>query len=319
MKFHVLALTASALILMVSCGSKITSSDAAALQDIAPDVVDATVQKIGGKGASLVNTPVDFAPFAKLPTVFAQAYAPDVANMLLKIDATKLLNSSVSAALNNLRGGRVQTMQAVGATGCGNDISPIDADQDGIPDSVDYTYNCQSGTILTTGTISIKDTSPNGAGPYVVHIKKLKALDQSNNNSASLNLDLDLKSDTPPYSVAEGISITVKVDDTKTDFATIGFTSSLKYTPNNVQSPFNGQGNADLGASFNFSYKFGTEQANKTFKLTANVHHNQPGCTGTDGEVDSGNVQFSDDSGNYVRTTAVACNSSGWGWETNVK
>jgi hypothetical protein len=59
---------------------------------------------------------------------------------------------------------------------------------------------------------------------------------------------------------------------------------------------------------------------NKTFKLTANVHRNKPACaSGGDVEMDSGNIQFSDDAGNSVKTSNVSCTSSNWTWITNVK
>ena len=320
MKFHKFVLSATTLILVVSCGSKLTKSDADALAGVGPEAVNATIQKIGGVGVSASSVPVDLEPLLKLPAAFARAYAPEVANMLAKDNASQLLTSSLNSALQGLKGSRVQTMRATRAgTNCGQNANLADADQDGIPDSiVNYVYDCLSSGVLTTGTINVKDKS-NGDGPYEVHLKQLKAVDQSSKVSVSLNLDLDLKSDTPPYAVAEGISITIKPDDSKADFATVGLSSSLKYTPDNTQNPFNGQGLIDLGAGFNFAYKLGTEQANKTFKLIASVHRNQSGCFGSDGEVDSGNIQFSDDAGNFVRTTAVACNSSGWGWETNVK
>jgi hypothetical protein len=325
MKFHKFVLSATALLLVVSCGSKLTKGDADALAGVGPEAVNATIQKIGGVGVDATSAPIDLEPLAKLPAAFARAYAPEVANMLAKTNASQLLTSSLNSALQGLKGGQVQPMQTTRAgTNCGQNANLADADQDGIPDSiVNYIYDCLSNGVLTTGTINVKDKS-NGDGPYEVHIKQFKAVNQTNKFSISLNLDLDLKSDTPPYAVAEGISITIKPDDTKADFATVGLNSNLKYTPDNTQNPFNGQGSIELGAGFNFAYKV-TDQSNKsfqdskTFKLTANIHRNNPGCVGSDGEIDTGSVQFSDDAGNFVRTTAVACNSSGWGWETNVK
>jgi hypothetical protein len=319
----------SVLALTVSCGQKITTDDANLLKDIAPSVVDASIQKIGGVDAGLDGAPINLEPLAKLPTIFARAFAPEVASILAKTNASNLLTSSLKASLQNLRPGRVQTMQARAGSSCGQDANQADADQDGIPDSIiNYPYDCLSSGVQTTGTITVKDNS-NGDGPYEVHIKKLKALDvnpqsSSFNVSIILDLDLNLKSDTPPYAVSEGISITLKPNDTKSEFATVGFTSSLKYTPDSTSNPFNGQGDVESSSSFNFAYNLKddtgkTFQGNKTFKLAVNVHRNKPGCTSGDVEIDSGNVQFSDDAGNYVRTTSVSCNSSSWTWETNVK
>jgi hypothetical protein len=319
--FTVLALT-------VSCGQKLTTEDANALTSVAPSVVDASIQKIGGVGASLNSSPINLEPLTKLPTVFARAFAPEVASILAKTNASTLLTSSLKASLQNLHSGRVQTMQARAGSSCGQDANQADADQDGIPDSIiNYPYDCLSNGVQTTGTITVKDNS-NGDGPYEVHIKKLKALDVNPQSpdykvSVIVDLDLDLKSSTPPYAVSEGISITIKPDDTKPEFVTVGFTSSLKYTPDNTSSPFNGQGNVESSSSFNFAYKLTDNagkmlQANKTFKLTANVHRDDVACAGKDEKIDSGNVQFSDDAGGYVRTTSVSCISA-WTWETNVK
>jgi hypothetical protein len=319
--------------LMVSCGQKLTTEDAVALKSVAPSVVDASIQKIGGVGVGLDAAPIDLEPLAKLPTVFAQAYAPEVAAMLAKTNMSNLLTSSLKASLQNLRPGRVQTMQARAGSSCGQDANQADADADGIPDSIiNYPYDCLSGGVQTTGTITVKDnyTTGNGDGPYEVHIKKLKVLDvnpQSTtfNTSITLDLDLDLKSTTAPYAVSEGISITLKPDDTKPEFATVGFNSSLKYTPGDNANPFNGVGTIESSSSFNFAYNVKdnagkTFQANKTFKLTANVHRNKSACaSGGDVEMDSGTIQFSDDSGNYVKTSNVSCNSSSWTWDTSIK
>jgi hypothetical protein len=332
MKLSRFVLGLSVLALTVSCGQKLTTDDANLLKSVAPSVVDASIQKIGGVDAGLDGAPINLEPLTKLPTIFARAYAPEVASILAKTNASNLLTSSLKASLQNLRSGRAQTMQARAGSSCGQDANQADADADGIPDSIiNYPYDCLSNGVQTTGTITVKDnyTTGNGDGPYEVHIKKLKVLDvnpQSTtfNTSITLDLDLDLKSTTAPYAVSEGISITLKPDDTKPELVTVGFTSSLKYAPDNTSNPFNGQGNVDSSSSVNFAYKLTddtgkTFQANKTFKLTANVHRNKPGCASGDVEIDSGNVQFSDDAGNYVRTTSVSCNSSGWTWETNVK
>jgi hypothetical protein len=328
MRFSRYVLCLSVLGLLVSCSQKLTADDANALTSVAPSVVDASIQRIGGVSAGLNAAPINLEPLAKLPTVFARAYAPEIAAMLAKTNTLNLLASSLKASLQNLRPGRVQTMQARAGSSCGQDANQADADADGIPDSIiNYPYDCLSNGVQTTGTINY--TTGNGDGPYEVHIKKLKVLDvnpQSTtfNTSITLDLDLDLKSTTAPYAVSEGISITLKPDDTKPELVTVGFTSSLKYAPDNTSNPFNGQGNVDSSSSVNFAYKLTddtgkTFQANKTFKLIANVHRNKPGCASGDVEIDSGNVQFSDDAGNYVRTTSVSCNSSGWTWETNVK
>jgi hypothetical protein len=333
MKLSKYVLGLSILATMVSCGQKLTTDDANALTSVAPSVVDASIQRIGGVAADLNSTPINLEPLTKLSTVFARAFAPEVANILAKNNASNLLTSSLKASLQNLRSGRVETMQARAGSSCGQDANQADADSDGIPDSiVNYAYDCLSNGVQTTGTITVKDnyTTGNGDGPYEVHIKKLKVLDvnpQSSdfNVSITLDLDLDLKSTTAPYAVSEGISITLKPDDTKSDFVTVGFSSSLKYTPDSTSNPFNGQGAIDSSSSFNFAYNVKdnagkTFQANKTFKLTANVHRNKPACaSGGDVEMDSGSIQFSDDVGNYVRTTSVSCNSSSWTWETNVK
>jgi hypothetical protein len=329
MKLSRIALSVSVLALMVSCGQKLTTDDANALTSVAPSVVDASIQKIGGVAADLNSSPINLEPLTKLPTVFARAFAPEVASILAKTNASTLLTSSLKASLQNLHSGRVQTMQATGnGSSCGQDANQADGDGDGIPDSIiNYPYDCLSNGVQTTGTITVKDNS-NGDGPYEVHIKKLKALDVNPQSpdykvSVIVDLDLDLKSSTPPYAVSEGISITIKPDDTKPEFVTVGFTSSLKYTPDNTSSPFNGQGNVESSSSFNFAYKLTDNagkmlQANKTFKLTANVHRNDVACSGQDTKIDSGSVQFSDDAGGYVRTTSVSCTSA-WTWETNVK
>jgi hypothetical protein len=329
MKLSRFVLSISVLALMVSCGQKLTTEDADALKSVAPSVVDASIQKIGGVGVSLSSAPIDLEPLTKLPTVFARAYAPEVANILAKTNASTLLTSSLKTAFQGLRGGQVQTMQTRAGNACGSDASQVDVDQDGIPDLVDYPYDCLSGGVLTTGTIIIKDnyipTTGNGDGPYEVHIKNFKAIDQTSKASVALSLDLDLKSTTPPYAASEGISITIKPDDTKPEFVRVGFTSSLKYTPDDNANPFNGVGTIDSNSSFNFAYNLKdntgkTLQANKTFKLTANVHRNKPGCaSGGDVEMDSGTIQFSDDAGNYVKTSNVSCNSSGWTWDTSIK
>jgi hypothetical protein len=328
MKLSGIALSVSVLALMVSCGQKLTTDDANALTSVAPSVVDASIQKIGGVGVGLSSSPINLEPLTKLPIIFARAFAPEVASMLTKTNASNLLTSSLKASLQNLRSGKVQTMQTRAGSSCGQDANQADTDQDGIPDSiVNYVYDCLSQGVQTSGMITIKDNS-NGDGPYEVHVKKLKALDvnpQSSSYKVSiiLDLDLNLKSDTPPYSASEGISITLKPDDTKSEFVTVGFTSSLKYTPDNTSNPFNGQGNVDSNSSFNFAYNLTdntgkTFQANKTFKLTVNVHRDDVACSGRDEKIDRGNVQFSDDAGGYVRTTSVSCTSD-WTWETNVK
>ncbi len=329
MKLSRFVLSISVLALTVSCGAKLTTDDANALTSVAPSVVDASIQKIGGVATSLNSVPINLEPLTKLPTVFARAFAPEVAGMLTKTNASNLLTSSLKASLQNLRPGRVQIMQATGnGSSCGQDANQADADQDGIPDSViNYVYDCLSQGVQTTGTITIKDNS-NGDGPYEVHVKQLKAVDVNPQSpdykvAVIVNLDLDLKSATPPYAVSEGISITIKPDDTKPEFITVGFTSSLKYTPDSNTSPFNGQGNVESSSSFNFAYKLTDDagkmlQANKTFKLTADVHRNDAACAGRDEKIDRGNVQFSDDAGGYVRTTSVSCISA-WTWETNVK
>jgi hypothetical protein len=329
MKLNGFVLSISVLALIVSCGQKLTTDDANALTSVAPSVVDASIQRIGGVGVSVNSSPINLEPLTKLPTVFARAFAPEVASMLTKTNASNLLTSSLKTSLENLHPGRVQTMQGTGnGSSCGQDANQADADADGIPDSIiNYPYDCLSNGVQTTGTITVKDNS-NGDGPYEVHIKKLKALDvnpqsSSFNVSIILDLDLNLKSDTPPYAVSEGISITLKPDDTKPEFVTVGFTSSLKYTPDSTSNPFNGQGNVESSSSFNFAYNLKdnagkTFQANKTFKLAVNVHRDDVACSGQDEKIDRGNVQFSDDAGSYVRTTSVSCTSN-WTWETNVK
>jgi hypothetical protein len=332
MKFSRYVLSLSVLVLMVSCPQKLTTDDANALTSVAPSVVDASIQKIGGVSAGLNSSPINLEPLTKLPTVFARAFAPEVASILVKTNTSNLLTSSLKASLQNLGSGRAQTMQARAGSSCGQDANQADGDGDGIPDSiVNYVYDCLSNGVQTTGTITIKDnyTTGTGDGPYEVHVKKLKVVDvnpqsSSFNLSISLDLDLDLKSTTPPYAVSEAISITIKPDDTKSEFATVGFSSSLKYAPDSTSNPFNGQGTVNSISSVNFSYKLiddtgKTAQAAKTFKLTANVHRNKPGCSSGDVEIDSGNVQFSDDASNYVKTTSVSCNSSSWTWETNIK
>ena len=323
MKFSRIVLCLSVLVLLVSCPQKLTTDDANALKDVAPSVIDASIQKIGGVAASLTSAPINLEPLTKLPNVFARAFAPEVAAMLAKTNAANLLTSSLKASLQNLHPGRVQTMQARAGSSCGQDANQADADQDGIPDNVNYTYDCLSVGVLTTGNIIIKDNSANGDGPYEVHIKQLKAVDQTNKASVALSLDLNLKSDTPPYAASEGFSITLKPDDTKPEFITVGFTSSLKYTPDSTLNPFNGQGTVESSSSFNFAYNVKdntgkTFQANKTFKLTVNVHRDDVACSGRDEKIDRGNVQFSDDAGGFVRTTSVSCTSD-WTWETNVK
>ena len=276
MKLSGIALSVSVLALIVSCGQKLTTDDANALTSVAPSVVDASIQKIGGVGVGLSSSPINLEPLTKLPTVFARAFAPQVASILAKTNASNLLSSSLKASLQNLGSGRIQTMQARAGSSCGQDANQADADQDGIPDSiVNYPYDCLSNGVQTTGTITVKDNSPNGDGPYEVHIKNLKALDQTSNASIVLGLDLNLKSDTPPYSASEGFSITLKPDDTKPEFATVGFTSNLKYTPDSTANPFNGQGNVESISSFTFAYNLKDDtgkrfQANKTFKLAVN-------------------------------------------------
>ncbi len=328
MKLISFVLGLSVLALTVSCGQKLTTDDANLLKSVAPSVIDASIQKIGGVDAGLDGAPINLEPLTKLPTIFARAYAPEIAAMLAKTNTSNLLTSSLSASLQNLRSGRVQTMQARAGSSCGQDANQADADADGIPDSiVNYPYDCLSNGVQTTGTITVKDNS-NGDGPYEVHIKKLKALDvnpQSTtfNTSIGLDLDLNLKSDTPPYSASEGFSITLKPDDTKPEFLTVGFNSSLKYTPDSTSNPFNGQGKVESSSSFNFAYNLTDNtgkrfQANKTFKLAVNVHRNDVACSGQDEKIDSGNVQFSDDAGSYVRTTSVSCTSA-WTWENNIK
>jgi hypothetical protein len=329
MKLSGFVLSISVLALMVSCGQKLTTDDAGALESVAPSVVDASIQRIGGVAVGVSSSPINLEPLTKLPTVFARAFAPEVANILAKTNASNLLTSSLKTSLQNLRPGRVQIMQATGGgSSCGQDANQADGDGDGIPDSViSYVYDCLSQGVQTTGTITIKDNS-NGDGPYEVHVKQLKAVDVNPQSpdykvAVIVDLDLDLKSTTSPYAVSEGISITIKPDDTKPEFARVGFTSSLKYTPDNTSNPFNGQGNVDSTSSFNFAYKLTDNagkmlQANKTFKLTANVHRNDVACAGKDEKIDSGSVQFSDDAGGYVRTTSVSCTSA-WTWETNVK
>jgi hypothetical protein len=328
MKLSNYVLGVSILTLLVSCGQKLTTDDTNALTSVAPSVVDASIQRIGGVAAGLDSAPINLEPLTKLPTVFARAFAPEVASILAKTNTSNLLTSSLKASLQNLRPGRVQTMQARAGSSCGQDANQADGDGDGIPDSViNYVYDCLSQGVQTTGTITIKDNS-NGDGPYEVHIKQLKAVDVNPQSpdykvAVIVNLDLDLKSTTSPYAVSEGISITIKPDDTKPEFATVGFTSSLKYTPDNTSNPFNGQGTVDSTSSFNFAYKLTDNagkmlQANKTFKLTANVHRDDVACSGQDTKIDSGSVQFSDDAGGYVRTTSVSCIGA-WNWETNVK
>ncbi len=329
MKLSGFILSISVLGLLVSCGQKLTTDDTNALTSVAPSVVDASIQRIGGVGVGVNSSPINLEPLTKLPTVFARAFAPDVASILAKTNASNLLTSSLSASLQNLKSGRVQTTQATGTgSSCGQDANQADADADGIPDSiVNYAYDCLSGGVQTTGTITVKDNS-NGDGPYEVHIKKLKALDvnpQSTTFKTSiiLDLDLNLKSDTPPYAASEGFSITLKPDDTKPEFLTVGFSSSLKYTPNDNLKPFNGQGTVESSSSFTFAYNLTDNtgkrfQANKTFKLAVNVHRNDVACSGQDEKIDGGNVQFSDDAGGYVRTTSVSCTAA-WTWETNVK
>jgi hypothetical protein len=323
MKLSGIALSVSVLALMVSCGQKLTTEDANALTSVAPSVVDASIQKIGGVGVGLSSSPINLEPLTKLPTVFARAFTPEVASVLAKTNASNLLTSSLKASLQNLGSGRAQTMQARAGSSCGQDANQADADQDGIPDNVNYVYDCISLGVKTTGSIIIKDNSPNGDGRYEVHVKNLKALDQTSNASITLGLDLVLKSDTPPYAASEGFSITLKPDDTKPEFITVGFTSSLKYTPDSTSNPFNGQGNVDSISSFTFAYNLIDDtgkrfQANKTFKLAVNVHRNDVACSGRDEKIDGGNVQFSDDAGGFVRTTSVSCTSA-WTWETNVK
>jgi hypothetical protein len=324
MKLSGFVLGTTVLVLMVSCGSKLTTDDANALTSVAPSVVDASIQKIGGVAVGLSSSPINLDPLTKLPIVFARAFAPEVASILAKTNASNLLTSSLKTSLQNLGSDRAQTMQATGnGSSCGQDANPIDADGDGILDNVNYPYDCVSLGVKTTGTIIIKDNSPNGAGPYEVHLKNLKAVDLTSNVSVSLNLDLNLKSDTPPYAATEGVSITLKPDDTKPEFATVGFTSSLKYTPDSTSNPFNGQGNVESTSSFTFAYNLTDDtgkrfQANKTFKLAVNVHRDDAACSGRDEKINRGNVQFSDDAGGYVRTTSVSCTSA-WTWETNVK
>jgi hypothetical protein len=323
MKFYGFGLAVLASLLMVSCGSTLTKSDAGALKEVAPVVVDATIQRIGGKGATLNSVPVDLGVFATLPTAFARAYAPEVLSTLERANTVQLLSSSLRTTFRALKSGHVTTLQAkASANDCGQNASQVDNDQDGIPDLIEnYVYDCLLNGVLTTGSISIKDNDLRGDGPYEVHIKQLKAVDQTSKFSLSLNLDLDLKSSTAPYSIVENISVTVKPDDTQADFATVGLNSSLKYTPDDLQNPFNNQGLIDLGASFNFAYKVGAEQANKTFKLNASVHKNTPACAGQSNDIDAGNVQFSDSAGNYLKTTSISCSSlsGGWGWDSNAK
>ncbi len=323
MKLSGFVLSISVVALMVSCGQKLTTDDANALTNVAPSVIDASIQKIGGVAVGLSSTPINLEPLTKLPTIFARAFAPEVASILAKTNASNLLSSSLKANLQNLGSGRVETMQARAGSSCGQDANQADADQDGIPDAVNYVYDCISLGVKTTGSIVIKDNSPNGDGPYEVHIKNLKALDQTSNASVILGLDLNLKSDTPPYSASEGFSITLKPDDNKPEFVTVGFTSNLKYTPDSTLNPFNGQGTVESNSSFTFAYNLKddtgkTFQANKTFKLAVNVHRNDVACSGRDEKIDGGNVQFSDDAGGFVRTTSVSCTSN-WTWETNVK
>ncbi len=213
MRLSGFVLSMSVLVLMVSCVQKMTVEDASALTSVAPSVVDASIQKIGGVAVGINSAPIDLEPLATLPTVFARAFAPEVSAMLTKTNASNLLTSSLKANLQNLQSAQVQTMQARAGSSCGQDANQADPDADGIPDSIlNYVYDCLSNGVQTTGTITIKDNS-NGDGPYEVHVKKLKALDvnpQSTtfNVSVSLDLDLNLQSATPPYAVSEGISIT---------------------------------------------------------------------------------------------------------------
>jgi hypothetical protein len=328
MKLFRIILAISTLSLLASCQPKLTPAEADALKDVAPSAIDVTVQKIGGVGVGANAAPIDLQPFAKLPAVFAKAYSPEAMHILAKTNAMQMFSSGLNATLQNMRPGRIQTMQST-STGCGDDIFPPDVDADNVPDLVlNYAYDCQSGDNLTTGTITIKDNSPNGAGPYEVHVKQFKVL---NNNpqspdykvSISLDLDLNLKSTTSPYSVGQGFSFTLKPDDTASDFITVGFSSDSKYTPDDLQNPFNGSGLLAINASFSFSFKLTdattgkVSQANKTFKLVANVHRNKA-CVG-DVEMDSGTIEFSDNAGGFTRTQFGSCNSKNWTWTNNAK
>jgi hypothetical protein len=213
-----------------------------------------------------------------------------------------------------------------GGTDCGPSSPPADNDNDGIPNSFSYTFNCggkfyngQAATL--TGTVTIDDKGDNDASSgYDVTFTNLIFAYQDDSIAygfgTNLNTQVRLGS-SGKYTVTQALEFAaVLIQDNKTSTFEYFSNGTLEFTPQVGASDADRFARGTLKFSNKFTFKVNNngEKYESSLDFASNAMVVDRNTCGSDKMVNSGNVKFTDGK-NTLTWNITGCGAGDWNYQ----
>jgi hypothetical protein len=193
-------------------------------------------------------------------------------------------------------------------TACNLPTDSTDADQDGYPANLSFTFNCSQNGVTLTGVLEVKDGDDNNPeSGFSLKFGNFKLVAVKNNVTTTLtfNLESSTKNDeNGSYSAAQKYDLSLK---SGSDTFGLAFQSSLAYKPDadSNSNDFDG-GTVNFSTSLALTENTGTE----SFSMSGSDLHLSGACSSEE-LVDSGSLEFKSGQ-DTLKLEITACGTGTW-------
>jgi hypothetical protein len=201
-----------------------------------------------------------------------------------------------------------QSVDLMAGDACALPSDSTDADQDGYPASLKYTFDCSKNGATLTGTVEVKDEDDNNPDSgFSLKFSNFKLVATSNNVTSTITFNLETatkNNNNGSFSASEKYNLGLKSGK---DSYALDFSSNLSYKPDSDSN----SDNFDNG-KVNFSTSMSvTENATKeSFGITGKDLHLSSTCS-SDDLLDAGTLDMTSGK-DVLKLEITGCGTGNW-------
>lgn len=244
------------------------------------------------------------------PTLMQQSLRVFQGNRVSTFQAVRdAMNLAVKADASSQRGRLfAQSVDLFAGTNCNAPTDSTDADQDGYPASLNYTFDCSKNGVTLTGVLEVKDNDDNNTeSGFSLKFSnfKLVAVKDKVTTTLTFNLESAVNNDAKgSYSANQKFDLGLT---SGSDTFKLAFQSSLAYKPDADSDSDNfDQGNVNFSTTLALTENTTTE----SFSMKGKDLHLSNACT-SDELLDSGNLEFQSGQ-DTLKLEITGCGTGNW-------
>ena len=280
------------------------------VQVLAMGVMVATLGACNTSGVSGIDPGNTKALKSLSPTLMQQSLRVFQGSRVSPFQAVRdAMNLAVKSDSSSQRGRLfTQSVDLFAGTNCTVPTDSTDADQDGYPASLSYTFDCSKNGVTLTGVLEVKDTDDdNPESGFSLKFSNFKLVGVKNNVTTTLtfNLESSVANDANgTYSANEKYNLGLKSGSENYGLA---FQSSVSYKPDadSDSDDFD-------GGTVNFSTNLALTENTTTesFSAIGKDLHLSSACT-TDDLLDAGSLEFKSGT-DTLKLEITGCGTGNW-------